>query len=55
MTAAKVAPLDPDTERGQRIAEALSEVQADVLERLAREGQPWPACFTNDSAQAGAA
>lgn len=48
-------PIDPATERGQRIADALSDVQADVLERLAREGLPWPSCFTAEPAEAGAA
>lgn len=35
-------PLDPDSPRGRHVAEALSEVLADVITRLRREGVPIP-------------
>ena len=41
----KIEPLDPDSEKGRRIAAALSELFDDVCDRLHREGTPLPAAL----------
>ena len=41
-----VEPVDPDSDRGRRIAAHLSEVLGDEVARLIREGKPLPECLT---------
>jgi hypothetical protein len=45
-----LVPVDPDSERGRRMAEGLSQVMAEALDDLIRAGKPLPACFLPDPA-----